>query len=190
MADRYRLYILDRKGKERVRVSDVFDLGEGTEIYLTHKGGKPLLAFANSNEQLNLVDFNGKNQPLKYENLAPGWHLNVANINKDNEDELIFTAGKRLKIYNLSGQEIYSKEIEANSLDFPYVYRFSGNDIRIGLLDRDRQQMLLWNLKTGMSAGFPIPGDSPFSIVFSDNGNFYLFAGVDNGSLIKYKVQR
>lgn len=108
------------------------------EIYLTHKGGKPLLAFANSNEQLNLVDFNGKNQPLKYENLAPGWHLNVANINKDNEDELIFTAGKRLKIYNLSGQEIYSKEIEANSLDFPYVYRFSGNDIRIGLLDRDR----------------------------------------------------
>ncbi len=190
LADRYRLYILDRKGKERVRVSDVFDLGEGTEIYLTHKGGKPLLAFANSNEQLNLVDFNGKNQPLKYENLAPGWHLNVANINKDNEDELIFTAGKRLKIYNLSGQEIYSKEIEANSLDFPYVYRFSGNDIRIGLLDRDQQQMLLWNLKTGMSAGFPIPGDSPFSIVFSDNGNFYLFAGVDNGSLIKYKVQR
>ena len=34
-ADQYRFYILDRKGKERVRVSTVFDLKEQTDIYLT-----------------------------------------------------------------------------------------------------------------------------------------------------------
>lgn len=190
LADLYRLYILDRRAKERVRVSDVFELGEKTEIYLTHKGGKPLLAFANSDGRLNLVDFDGKTEVVKYGSLLPGWHLNVADINNDGQDELIFTAGKHLLVYNLSGQELYSKEIDANSLDFPYIYRFSGNDIRIGLLDKEQHQMLLWNLKTGMSSGFPISGDSPFSIVFSDNGNFYLFAGVENGSLIKYKVQR
>lgn len=39
-ADRYRFYILDRKGKERVRVSSVFDLKPHTDVYLTRKGGQ------------------------------------------------------------------------------------------------------------------------------------------------------
>ena len=41
-----------------------------------------------------------------------------------------------------------------------------------------------------VSKGFPVSGDSPFSIVFAGREGFFLFAGADKGAFIKYKVQR
>ena len=64
-ADCYRLYILDRKGKERVRVSTVFDLPDNTPLYLTEKEGKTGIAFANAKGTVNFVDFTGKVQQIK-----------------------------------------------------------------------------------------------------------------------------
>ena len=80
--------------------------------------------------------------------------------------------------------------MKQNGLDFPYIYRFSGRDSRIGLMDRVGGKMLLLAVDGNVSKGFPLAGDSPFSIVFSGNDGFFLFAGADNGSVIKYKVQR
>lgn len=59
-ADQYRLYIQDRKGKERIKISNVFDLWENTELYLTRRNGKMVLAFAGKDGAVNIVDFQGK----------------------------------------------------------------------------------------------------------------------------------
>ncbi len=189
-ADQYRLYILDRKGKERVRVSEVFDIKENTPFYLTEKEGKVAVAFADRKGRLCFVDFTGKVKSVECGTRSPGFCLNVADVNNDGQDEFIFTDGGSLKIYSGAGKPLFEKEWEADQLDFPYVYRFSAEDIRIGLLDRAKNRMMLFGLKEGMSKGFPLDGDSPFSIVFGGSGDFYLFAGADRGGLIKYKVQR
>lgn len=189
-ADRYRFYILDRKGNERVQVSSVFDLKVNTDIYLTRKGGNAMLAFANIAGPVNLVDFKGNVQTVKCEKLSPDYNMNVADINGDGVDDYVFTDADRMFIYNLSGQLLYEKELEAHSLDYPYIYRFSDSDTRIGLIDKEQNRMLLLRPDGVISAGFPIPGDSPFSIVFSGSDGFFLFAGTDNGTVIKYRVQR
>lgn len=189
-ADQYRLYILDRKGKERVRVSTVFDLRENTPFYLVKQEGKTGVAFGNADGQMNVVDFNGKVKRIPCGLLSSGYNVNVADINNDGKDEYVITDSNRLFVYDLSGKMLFEKELDVQSLDFPYVYRFSGNDTRVGLLDRVQHKMLLYSVKDGVSKGFPISGDSPFSIIFADNGDFYLFAGVDSGSMIKYRVQR
>ncbi len=189
-ADRYRLYILDRKGKERVRVSTVFDLPDNTPLYLTEKEGKTGIAFANAKGTVNFVDFTGKVQQIKCGDYETGFRMNAADVNSDGRDEFIFTSGGKVTVYNHQGKKIYEKELEAQSLDFPYVYHFSNGDVRIGLVDRSQRNMYMLNLKNGLSKGFPIGGDSPFSIIFAESGDFYLFAGIENGSLIKYRVQR
>lgn len=189
-ADRYRFYILDRKGCERVKVSSVFDLRDHTDIYLTRKGEQFVLAFANANGPVNWVDFKGNVQTVKCGSLSPDYHMNVADVNGDGQDDYVFTDADRLFVYSASGQLLYEKELEAHSLDFPYVYQFSGADIRIGLIDREQKRMLLLSPDGTISKGFPINGDSPFSIVFSGEDGFFLFAGADDGMLIKYKVER
>lgn len=189
-ADRYRFYILDRKGNERVQVSSVFDLKVNTDIYLTRKGGAAVLAFANIAGPVNLVDFKGNVQTVKCGKLSADYNMNVADVNGDGTDDYVFTDADRMFVYNSSGELLYEKELEAHSLDYPYIYRFSDTDIRIGLLDREQNRMLLLRPDGAVSQGFPISGDSPFSIVFSGNDGFFLFAGTDDGTVIKYKVQR
>ncbi len=188
-ADCFRLYILDRKGKERVRVSTLFDIAPGTPLYLTRKGEMACVAFLNKKGPVSLVDFTGNVQTVKCGVLSDLAQMNVADIDNNGTDDFIFTDGSQLSVYNIVGQTIYSVDLEAKSLDFPYVYRFSSDDQRIGLLDSGQNRMLMVSLKTGLSKGFPIEGESPFSIVFAGKGDFYLFAGTDQGSIIKYRVQ-
>lgn len=189
-ADRYRLYILDRKGKERVNIASVFDLRENTDLYLAGKGDEAVLVFANASGTVNIVDFKGQIRTVECGKMSAGYNMNVADVNGDGGMDLVFTDAEKLSVYDLSGKLIHEKSLDAHSLDYPYVYRFSASDNRIGLIDREQNRMLLLSPDGGVSKGFPITGDSPFSIVFSGNDGFFLFAGADNGTLIKYKVQR
>mgnify|MGYP006999456804 CR=1 FL=1 len=61
----------------------------------------------------------------------------------------------------------------------------------IGVMDGKGERLFLLDMKD-VSKGFPIRGNSPFSITFGDKGNagFYLFAGSDGTHLLKYRVLR
>lgn len=189
-ADRYRLYILDRRGNERVKVKTVFDLPDPTDLYLVRKEGRPRLVFAGADGRIHLVDFTGRTESVKAGKVKGDFRMNVADVDRDGEEECIFTAGDRLLIYKLNGTLLLEKPLEGKHADMPYVYRFSQGDMRIGLTDRKERKMWLMNTGGKVSKGFPIAGDSPFSIVFAGDGAFYLFAGADAGTLIKYRVQR
>lgn len=189
-ADLYRLYILDRKGKERVKVPSVFELNDHTDVYKIHRDGSPKLSFLGKGGKVYQVDFEGRTTEVKIEGLAEGGQMNVADLTGNGDSEYVFSNGNRVFITDTDGKIVLNKEFEASGLDFPYIYRFSGKDSRIGLMDRMEGKMLLLMTNGELSKGFPLAGDSPFSIVFSGNDGFFLFAGVDSGSVIKYKVQR
>lgn len=189
-ADRYRLYVLDRKGKERVRISSVFDLPEQMDIYLIRKNKQPYLIFAGRDGNIQLVNFSGQIKGFKVEGLSEHFRMNVADVNRDGTEECIFVDKDRLFVVDLEGRVVIEKKLDVAGLDYPYIYRFSNVDIRIGVTDAFLHQMLLLDAQGNISKGFPIPGDSPFSIVFFGQEGFYLFAGADDGSVIKYKVQR
>lgn len=189
-ADRYRLYILDRKGKERVRISTVYDLPNQTDIYLSCKNTQTGLVFAGNNGTIHWVDFSGRTENSKVEGIGNSFRMNLADVNRDGNPDCVFTSENHLLVTQMNGKVILEKKVEAGSLDYPYVYRFSSADTRIGLTDPKGGQMLLLTQDGQMSKGFPLSGDSPFSIVFSGSDGFFLFAGADNGSLIKYRVQK
>lgn len=71
------------------------------------------------------------------------------------------------------------------------IYRFSARVRELGLWWDKGERLFLLDMKD-VSKGFPIRGNSPFSIAFGDKGNagFYLFAGSDGTHLLKYRVLR
>lgn len=189
-ADRYRFYILDRKGKERIRVSSVLDLPEQADVYMVCRQTKPCWVCAGKCGEVYRIGLDGQLRTVKVEGLVGDFRMNVADMDGDGTEECVFTTANRLLTVSLDGKRTLDKVIEAESLDYPYVYRFSAKDSRIGVADSGNSRMLLLNSDGNLSKGFPIAGDSPFSIVFSGNDGFYLYAGTDSSSLIKYRVQR
>ena len=189
-ADRYRFYILDRKGKERVRVSSVFDLKPHTDVYLTRKGGQPVLVFAGKGGQIHVVNFSGQTETSRVEGLSDRFEMNIVDWDGNGTGDVLFTDGNRVLVTRLDGTPLFEKKMEAKTLGFPYVYRFSAKDVRVGLTDPEQNQLFLLSADGKLSKGFPITGDSPFSIVFLENDGFFLFAGTGNNTILKYKVQR
>ncbi|MDE6451764.1 MAG: WD40 repeat domain-containing protein, partial [Odoribacter sp.] len=134
-ADQYRLYILDRKGRERVKISSVFDLPGQTDIYTVRRKGRQWLVFAGNGGKVHLVDFEGNVETFDVAGLGHDFRMNVADIDGDGMEDCIFADKNRLLIVRTDGKIVSEKEMEAESLDYPYVYRFSGTDYRIGLTD-------------------------------------------------------
>ena len=190
-ADRYRLYILDRKGKERVKVSTLLNLSANTSLYLTKQNGQMKMAFMDANGEIVLVNFRGQVERIRGEEMIGGGMFNVEDVNNDGQDEFIYTLKNRSVVMDNKGKLLFEKHWEDSELDFPYIYRFSARDSRIGIMDGKGERLFLLDMKE-VSKGFPIRGNSPFSIAFGDNGSagFYLFAGSDGTHLLKYRVLR
>lgn len=190
-ADRYRLYILDRKGKERVKVSTLLNLSANTSLYLTKQNGQMKMAFMDANGEIVLVNFRGQVERIKGEEMIGGGMFNVEDVNNDGQDEFIYTLKNRIVVMDNKGKLLFEKHWEDSELDFPYIYRFSARDSRIGIMDGKGERLFLLDMKE-VSKGFPIRGNSSFSIAFGDNGSagFYLFAGSDGTHLLKYRVLR
>lgn len=192
-ADRYRLYMLDRRGNQRVKVDRLFDMPGQSPLYLGRRGGRPVVLFADARREAWWVDFDGAFGSWKGAAESRDYHLNVGDLNADGADEWIFTEGSTLSIHDHRGKLLQQNHWEGASLGFPYIYRFSARDARVGILDEARGQLLLVGKELGK--GFPVAGTSPFSIAFHEGGGeasagFYLFAGSADGYLLKYRVQQ
>ncbi|MDR0765471.1 MAG: hypothetical protein LBF09_00850 [Odoribacteraceae bacterium] len=195
--DRHRLYMLDRRGKHRARVMQHFDAPAGTPLYASRRGGKAVVCFADARREARWVDFEGNAGSWK--SAAGGtlpYHLNVGDVNADGADEWIFTSGESLAIHDGQGRLLLEKRREGAALGFPYIYRFSARDARVGMLDSARGQLLLTagTRDDEQHEGFPLPGVTPFSIAFHGGGGddaagFYLFTGGAGGYLLKYRVR-
>ena len=190
-AGQHRLYILDRRGKERVRVSELLNLPDTTYLYLTRVSDKACIALNDVDGNFLLVDFTGKVTTVKPDKMEKGGWLNVDDVNGDGVDEFVYSRGDCLRVYSNQGKLLEEHEWKGARLDYPYVYRFSARDIRIGGVDRARENLFLTDGKE-LSKGFPIAGMTPFSIAFGGTGTsgFYLFAGDHGEHLLKYQVAR
>lgn len=190
-ADQYRLYILDRRGNQRVKVDQLFNLSAPTILYLSKRNGKQVITFSDTTGEVHWVDFDGKRSSWKNEKISGSFNLNVGNVTGSIEDELIFTLDNRMDVYSMQGELIIEREWEGALTGYPYIYKFSSKDIRIGLLDSANEKLMLTDVQ-GDSKGFPIPGNTPFSIAFieGEGGGFYLFAGATGDQLLKYRIER
>ena len=173
-----------------MRVSSVFDLKPHTDVYLTRKGGQPVLVFAGKGGQIHVVNFSGQTETSRVEGLSDRFEMNIVDWDGNGNGDVLFTDGNRVLVTRLDGTPLFEKKMEAKTLGFPYVYRFSAKDVRVGLTDPEQNHLFLLSADGKLSKGFPITGDSPFSIVFLGNDGFFLFAGTGNNTILKYKVQR
>ena len=189
-ADRYRLYVLDRKGKERIKVSSIFDLPEQTELYLTQQKGEAKLVFPGKQGCVYGVDFTGKTEQFKVDGVAESFRMNIVSGAGDGQGKCVLTCGNQVWVTRWGGAQVKQYTLGAENVGYPYIYQFSKQDFRIGLTDNKQSKLFLLTMDGKISKGFPISGDSPFSIVFSGSSGFFLYAGTDSGFLIKYRVQR
>ena len=81
--------------------------------------------------------------------------------------------GNRLTAYTDKGKKILEKEFRTEITSRPYIYTFAGNAKKLGVVCGGENRVYLVNMDGTLHDGFPLQGNTDFSIGYLTVGNTY-----------------
>lgn len=188
--DSSRMYFLNRRGEERLRTKSSISRAYGAPLSVEF-GNSPRVVTVNDEGELCVINTaDGDVRRIA----IPSWRKNsigiLTDLNGDGVLELIYTRGKELVAVNQLGNIVYRSTFDGELGDWVQTFRFSEQDVRIGVYSPSARKLWLVNASGNISAGYPLEGDSPFSIgtFVKGRGSFNLLVGKEN-SVKNYEVK-
>ena len=184
-------YITDRQGATRLTLKEQlgtpvtqFFLEQGKDLSRTRivsadsLGNVYRLTFTDELERLHFLDFN-----------ATPW-FEYRDINGDGSLEYIFLSPEKLIVFNQDKLTAMSFGFESPAQTRATIFRFGDNDIRIGITCPQASEIHLLNKGGADSEGFPMPGQTAFSIgkLNGENG-LTVIGGINGKYLTAYSLQ-
>jgi len=191
--DKYKFYILDRKGKSRVNLKNYFQVSSKNSFYLDLSRGNDLARIVTTDTSGNImrVYFSGKVEKIMEQNLDNNHYFVLADLDGNQKFEFITASNKVLTVLSPSLDLMFTREFKDNIFFQPVIYKFSSTDNKIGIVVRNQGNIYLYNNNGSLYNGFPLEGAAPFSISnFRElNGRFNLIVGSKNNFLYNYSVK-
>ncbi len=191
--DEFNLYILNRRGRNRVKYSQQIDFSVNNPVYF-------MKAYAGKSEGLIVSDkggdvyafyFDGSMEKLMEQEMAPDHFFIPSDLNGDNRTEYIFQDSTKMKVFDHKAKLIFSEVYpEAVTLP-PVIYSFSATDKKIGVVASNSGRIYLVNNDGSLYQGFPLQGSSLFSISSFPGlkDRFNLLVGNKDNFLYNYSVK-
>ncbi|WP_163710405.1 WD40 repeat domain-containing protein [Mangrovibacterium lignilyticum] len=188
-ADRYKTYILSRQGNIRVKTSDNFE-HSGNNIYLV-KAGQFALATTDTKGLVHLQYFTGESKKVDLGNFGKEHYFVAEDLNNDGQSDFVIADGKELMAYTDKGKKIMETDFSSPISSRPNIYTFSGNTKKIGVVCGSENRVYLVSTDGKLYDGFPLQGNTDFSIGYlsRENDYFNLLVGNEDNSFFNYKVE-
>lgn len=191
VVDKNRVYILNRRGEERVKIPNNFALANNSELNLEYDyiSGKSHLVSTDKNGVINKLSFSGKLTKSKIRNFSPNHFFTLSDIDGNGSKERIFVDQNKLLVYNHNNTIKFEYNFKNNITSPPCVYKFSSKDIKIGIADIKDEKIFLINNMGELDNNFPLVGNTLFSIGYTnrENSHFNLIVGNSDNFLLNYK---
>jgi hypothetical protein len=192
--DRFKTYILDRKGNTRVNADTYFPRSANNNylLDLPRDGSAPSVVTTDTTGKIYYIGFNGKVRTLEPPGRFSNRHFfDYKDLNGDSKPEFIYLEDEKLIVFNSDQSILFSHKFNESILLRPQFYQFSATDRKLGIVSRNENRIYLINNTGDPYEGFPLQGNTPFSIGnFGDSlSKFNLVVGSVNNFLYNYRVK-
>lgn len=192
--DGFRTYILDRKGNVRVDVDAYFPRSarNNYQLYLPRDGSGTGVVTTDTTGKIYRIGFNGKTVTAATgDRFTNAHYFDCKDLNGDGMPEFIFLEGASLTVYTHAYNRLFTHDFSIPPDTRPQVYQFSATDRKIGVTSRSENRIYLFNNTGELYAGFPLQGNTPFTIGnFGDTlSRFNLVVGSQDNYLYNYRVR-
>ncbi|MFT5749251.1 MAG: hypothetical protein ACI93S_000504 [Ancylomarina sp.] len=192
-ADEYRVYFLNRKGKVRLKPKKQIAKSKYNIFYFEAGNSIHANRLVTTDREGNIQYFylDGKVETKNLLGLDNEHHFVARDIDADGVSEYIISDHNKLEVYKTNGSKILEKEFSSTISAPPAVYQFSRTKCEIGICLKDDNEIHLITTSGENHRGFPLKGNTPFSIAFSKGlqKGFYLFTCDDRNFLLNYSVK-
>ncbi|MEA3443628.1 MAG: hypothetical protein U9R19_02755, partial [Bacteroidota bacterium] len=190
--DENKSYILNRRGKERVKPEIDFAISKnGKYIFEDRKSGNDArMIITGPDGTIYFVYLDGKVESLKIHDFSNNHFFDYRDVDGDKLKDFIFVDGKKLEVYNLIQTKLIDLQFDQEIEHRPISYIFPGNSRKLGIVAHKRNEIFLINSDGSLYQGFPLLGHTLFSIgSITGNQKFNLFVGTNDNFLYNYEIE-
>jgi hypothetical protein len=191
--DDFRVYMLNRRGRERVEPENQVPLSLNNPLWYDRSIGESNARMIASGRDGSVYYFyfSGRVDKLFDGELSRDHFFVAEDLDGDRSNEFVFIDGNRLLVYDRNKALIFSYLFENEIQDRPVIYEFSAGDKKIGVVDKTAGNIYLFNNDGSLYPGFPLKGSDLFSIsAFPElEDRFNLIVGNINNFLSNYSVK-
>jgi len=190
-ADDINIYIVNRKGETRVKLTTTFPKSQRNKFYYEAKTEKSRarLVTTNTSGEVHFIYFDGSIKKMVLSNFSASHYFEYLDINSDGLKEFIFFDNNTLDGYDREKNKIFSYSMPGDVNFEPKTFVVNKNEIKIGIVSYEAGQMYLFNRDGSISKGFPVNGSSPFCLgSLNKNAKFNLILGNKDNYLYNYQI--
>jgi len=190
--DKSKSYILNRKGKRRVKPKEKFDVSENGKYILDIKTdiNNPRMVITSPAGTIYFVYFDKTVESVKIKDFSENHFFEFKDIDGDNIPDYIFADENKLLVYNQKKEKLIDYTFNSNITDSPIYFKFPGNKKKLGIVTAGSNELFLINSVGTLYDGFPLFGNTQFSIgSLKNNRKFNLFVGTNDKILYNYEIK-
>jgi hypothetical protein len=168
--DNSKIYIQDRQGETRVSVSEQFS---------NSKGGKVFYLW-----------FDGKVEEKKSARFSENHFFTVDDLDGNDIPDFVFVDGNEVTVMDEAGKKLFSQKLDYPIDHQPNIYTFATDLKKVGVTDATSNRIYLFNPDGKLHTGFPLQGNSEFTIGKLSDGStgLNLIVGSEGGKLYNYTL--
>lgn len=189
-ADENRVYILNRRGKERINLKSQFSKSENNPFILDKQDNKHRFVTTDSSGIVKSIYMDGTIKSTQVGNFTANHHFDLQDINGNGFSDFIYLDNDILRVMNSDGSKIFDHKFDQKIDSRPIYYYFSYDDRKLGLVAKTTNEIYLFNNNGTLYDGFPLKGSTPFTIGYlgETRNQFNLIVGSKYNFLYNYSV--
>jgi hypothetical protein len=186
--DQSQIYILDRQGEPRITVPARFE-NSGNPLILNNNG-KPKIVATDKYGKVYYIFFDGTTEEKKSGRFSENHFFTVDDLDGNNVPDFLFADGNELTVMDENGRKLFSRKFSNRLVNKPAIYPFSEGVKKVGITDAATNRIYLINADGKLHEGFPLQGNSGFSIgkISGNTAGSNLIVGSEGGMLFNYNL--
>jgi hypothetical protein len=187
-SDKNKIYILNRKGEEKIHLQKTIQKSINNPFFLVYKDKLPYFASTHPDGNLFMINEQGNVFEKQAIESSPNHYVLMTNLNDNPLFDIIYSDEGEIKIlYDLKKEFTY--DLDGN-LSPAIPFEFSAQNKKIGVTNYSNRDLYLFNGNGTIYKNFPLKGATQFSISLFGNGSprFNLIVGSSDGFLYNYEV--
>ncbi len=191
-ADKYRVYILNRRGEERIHIKNQFSKSFNNNFILEtgNSNTNPRFVTTDTSSLVKMIYLDGTVKSKQIGKYSSNHYFDYQDINADGFKDYIFLDKNKLDVFKQDGSEIFDYKFDKNIDSSPVYYYFSYDDRKLGVVSKTTNEIFLFNSNGSIYEGFPLKGNTPFTIGYlgDSRSQFNLIVGTQYNFLYNYSV--
>jgi hypothetical protein len=186
--DNSKIYIQDRQGETRVSVSEQFSNSKNPLVL--NLNGTPKIVATDKGGKVFYLWFDGKVEEKKSARFSENHFFTVDDLDGNDIPDFVFVDGNEVTVMDEAGKKLFSQKLDYPIDHQPNIYTFATDLKKVGVTDATSNRIYLFNPDGKLHTGFPLQGNSEFTIGKLSDGStgLNLIVGSEGGKLYNYTL--